>query len=229
MALGCQLPCRSGWPSAVRGVGPALSVFGVNGVLADPVLSLINGTGATVGSNDDWGSAANAAQITAAAARVGAFALPPNGRDSALLTPLGAGSYTAQVTGKGAEEMAEHREIFREGAAKNGLAKEKADEIFDLMEKFAGYGFNKSHAAAYALLSYHTAYLKVHFPAEFMAANLSLAMDDTDKIKVLVEDATASYFPEFKQATLAMVRAQGGIVGWTAGAEQVLAGVTGNG
>jgi hypothetical protein len=89
-------------PLLVRGVGPALSVFGVNGVLADPVLSLINGTGATVGSNDDWGSAANAAQITAAAARVGAFALPPNGRDSALLTPLGAGSYTAQVTGKGA-------------------------------------------------------------------------------------------------------------------------------
>ncbi|MFM8246269.1 MAG: DNA polymerase III subunit alpha, partial [Burkholderiaceae bacterium] len=88
------------------------------------------------------------------------------------------------------EEMAEHREIFREGAAKNGLAEDKADEIFDLMEKFAGYGFNKSHAAAYALLSYHTAYLKVHFPAEFMAANLSLAMDDTDKIKVLVEDAT---------------------------------------
>jgi DNA polymerase-3 subunit alpha len=89
------------------------------------------------------------------------------------------------------EEMAEHREIFREGAAKNGLAKEKADEIFDLMEKFAGYGFNKSHAAAYALLSYHTAYLKVHFPAEFMAANLSLAMDDTDKVKILVEDATS--------------------------------------
>jgi DNA polymerase-3 subunit alpha len=89
------------------------------------------------------------------------------------------------------EEMAEHREIFREGAAKNGLAIEKADEIFDLMEKFAGYGFNKSHAAAYALLSYHTAYLKVHFPAEFMAANLSLAMDDTDKIKILVEDATS--------------------------------------
>jgi DNA polymerase-3 subunit alpha len=89
------------------------------------------------------------------------------------------------------EEMAEHREIFREGAAKNGLTEAKADEIFDLMEKFAGYGFNKSHAAAYALLSYHTAYLKVHFPAEFMAANLSLAMDDTDKIKILVEDATS--------------------------------------
>ncbi len=87
------------------------------------------------------------------------------------------------------EEMAEHRLIFREGAAKNGLSEQKADEIFDLMEKFAGYGFNKSHAAAYALLSYYTAYLKEHHPAAFMAANLSLAMDDTDKVKILVEDA----------------------------------------
>ena len=90
---------------------------------------------------------------------------------------------------KKAEEMAEHRQIFRDGAAKDGLPQAKADEIFDLMEKFAGYGFNKSHAAAYALLSYHTAYLKAHHPAAFMAANLSLAMDDTDKIKILVEDA----------------------------------------
>ena len=90
---------------------------------------------------------------------------------------------------KKAEEMAEHRQIFRDGAAKDGLSNDKADEIFDLMEKFAGYGFNKSHAAAYALLSYHTAYLKAHHPAAFMAANLSLAMDDTDKIKILVEDA----------------------------------------
>ncbi|TFW31946.1 DNA polymerase III subunit alpha [Massilia horti] len=87
------------------------------------------------------------------------------------------------------EEMAEHRLIFREGAAKGGLTQEKADEIFDLMEKFAGYGFNKSHAAAYALLSYHTAYLKVHHTAAFMAANMSLAMEDTDKIKILVEDS----------------------------------------
>jgi DNA polymerase III subunit alpha len=90
---------------------------------------------------------------------------------------------------KKAEEMAEHREIFRAGAAKDGLSTAKADEIFDLMEKFAGYGFNKSHAAAYALLSYHTAYLKVHHTAAFMAANMSLAMEDTDKIKILVEDA----------------------------------------
>ena len=90
---------------------------------------------------------------------------------------------------KKAEEMAKHRELFREGAARNGLGQEKADEIFDLMEKFAGYGFNKSHAAAYALLSYYTAYLKAHHPAAFMAANMSLAMDDTDKVKILVEDA----------------------------------------
>ncbi|WP_409030910.1 DNA polymerase III subunit alpha [Janthinobacterium sp. CG_23.3] len=90
---------------------------------------------------------------------------------------------------KKAEEMAEHRQIFRDGAAKDGLTEQKADEIFDLMEKFAGYGFNKSHAAAYALLSYHTAYLKAHHTAAFIAANLSLAMDDTDKIKILVEDA----------------------------------------
>ncbi|MFL9871178.1 DNA polymerase III subunit alpha [Paraburkholderia megapolitana] len=86
------------------------------------------------------------------------------------------------------EEMAKHRELFREGAATNGLTGEKADEIFDLMEKFAGYGFNKSHAAAYALLAYHTAWLKAHHPAEFMAANMSLAMDDTDKVKILFED-----------------------------------------
>ena len=90
---------------------------------------------------------------------------------------------------KKAEEMAEHREIFRAGAAKDGLTAQKADEIFDLMEKFAGYGFNKSHAAAYALLSYHTAYLKAHHPAAFMAANMSLAMEDTEKVKILVEDS----------------------------------------
>jgi len=90
---------------------------------------------------------------------------------------------------KKAEEMAEHREIFRKGAAEGGLTVEKADEIFDLMEKFAGYGFNKSHAAAYAVLSYHTAYLKHHHTAAFMAANMSLTMDDTEKVKILVEDA----------------------------------------
>jgi DNA polymerase-3 subunit alpha len=90
---------------------------------------------------------------------------------------------------KKAEEMAKHRAIFRAGAARQGIGEAKADEVFDLMEKFAGYGFNKSHAAAYSLLAYHTAWLKVHHPAEFFAANMSIEMDDADKLRVLVQDA----------------------------------------
>ncbi len=91
---------------------------------------------------------------------------------------------------KKAEEMAEHREKFRAGAlATHGIPQDKADEVFDLMEKFAGYGFNKSHAAAYSLLAYHTAWLKVHYTAEFFCANMTVEMDDTDKLKVLWEDA----------------------------------------
>ncbi|WP_395699647.1 DNA polymerase III subunit alpha [Aquabacterium sp.] len=90
---------------------------------------------------------------------------------------------------KKAEEMAKHRAIFREGAAKKGISEQTADEVFDLMEKFAGYGFNKSHAAAYSLLAYHTAWLKVHYTAEFYAANMTIEMDDTDKLKVLLNDA----------------------------------------
>ncbi len=90
---------------------------------------------------------------------------------------------------KDADEMARHRQIFRDGAAKNSISEEKADEIFDLMEKFAGYGFNKSHAAAYSLLAYHTGWLKVHYTAEFFCANMTVEMDDTDKLKVLFEDA----------------------------------------
>lgn len=89
------------------------------------------------------------------------------------------------------EEMAKHRVTFAEGAAKQGIPEPKANEIFDLMEKFAGYGFNKSHAAAYALLAYHTAYLKVHYLAEFTAANMSVALDDTDKLKIFHDDAVA--------------------------------------
>jgi DNA polymerase-3 subunit alpha len=87
------------------------------------------------------------------------------------------------------EEMVAHRATFAEGAAKKGIPEPKANEIFDLMEKFAGYGFNKSHAAAYALLAYHTAYLKVHYLAEFTAANMSVALDDTDKLKIFHDDA----------------------------------------
>ena len=93
---------------------------------------------------------------------------------------------------KKVEEMAQQRTLFRDGAKKNGLSETKADEVFDLMEKFAGYGFNKSHAAAYALLAYQTAYLKAHFPAAFMAANLSAAMDDTDKVQALYEDTVTN-------------------------------------
>jgi DNA polymerase III subunit alpha len=90
---------------------------------------------------------------------------------------------------KNAEEMAKQRSIFREGAAKNNITPPKADEIFDLMEKFAGYGFNKSHAAAYSLLAYHTGWLKRHFTAEFFCANMTIEMDNTDKLKALFEDA----------------------------------------
>jgi len=87
------------------------------------------------------------------------------------------------------EEMDAQRAIFRKGAGEGGLSEEKADEVFDLMEKFAGYGFNKSHSAAYALLAYHTAWLKVHYTAEFFAANMTVEMDDTDKLKILFGDA----------------------------------------
>ncbi len=99
---------------------------------------------------------------------------------------------------KKAEEMAEHREIFRKGAAVNGIDQGKADEIFDLMEKFAGYGFNKSHAAAYSLLAYHTGWLKVHYTAEFFCANMTVEMDDTDKLKVLFEDAQKNFGISFE-------------------------------
>jgi DNA polymerase III subunit alpha len=93
---------------------------------------------------------------------------------------------------KDAKEMAQQREIFLAGAEKNGMARGKANALFDLMEKFAGYGFNKSHAAAYALVAYQTAYLKAHTPAAFMAANLSAIMDDTDKVHQFHEDALAN-------------------------------------
>ncbi len=90
------------------------------------------------------------------------------------------------------EEMAQQRDIFVAGAEKNGLARGKATQVFDLMEKFAGYGFNRSHAAAYALLAYQTAYMKAHHAAAFLAANLSAVMDDTDKVRLLHEDGVAN-------------------------------------
>ena len=93
---------------------------------------------------------------------------------------------------KKAEEMDAQREIFVAGAEKNGVPRGKATQLFNLMEKFAGYGFNKSHAAAYALLAYHTAYMKAHHNAAFMAANLSAVMDDTDKVRAFRDDAVAN-------------------------------------
>ena len=87
------------------------------------------------------------------------------------------------------EEMAKQRALFRDGAAKNGVSQAEADKVFDLMEKFSGYGFNKSHAAAYVLLAYHTAWLKVHCKAEFYAANMTIEQDDTDKLELLLKDA----------------------------------------
>lgn len=86
------------------------------------------------------------------------------------------------------EEMAKQRSVFKEGAEKQGINGELSMKIFDLVEKFAGYGFNKSHSAAYALVSYQTLWLKTHFPAEFMAAVMTADMDNTDKIVGLVDE-----------------------------------------
>ncbi|MCF6434575.1 DNA polymerase III subunit alpha [Pseudoalteromonas sp. MMG022] len=86
------------------------------------------------------------------------------------------------------EEMAKQRSTFEEGAIANGVDGELAMKIFDLVEKFAGYGFNKSHSAAYALVSYQTLWMKTHYPAEFMAAVMSADMDNTDKIVTLVDE-----------------------------------------
>jgi DNA polymerase-3 subunit alpha len=93
---------------------------------------------------------------------------------------------------KKAEEMAQQRSIFVSGAVARGVREQLAVYIFDLMEKFAGYGFNKSHSAAYALLSYQTAYLKAHYPAQFMAAVLSADMEHTDKVVTLIKECADS-------------------------------------
>ena len=90
------------------------------------------------------------------------------------------------------EEMAKQRAIFLEGADKRGVEKALAERLFDLMEKFAEYGFNKSHSAAYALVAYHTAWLKAYYPAEFMAATMSSELSDTDKVRVFIEDCLAN-------------------------------------
>ncbi|MHB8423630.1 MAG: DNA polymerase III subunit alpha [Gammaproteobacteria bacterium] len=92
---------------------------------------------------------------------------------------------------KKAEEMAQQRDVFVKGALQRGVNQRLAMHIFDLMEKFAGYGFNKSHSVAYALLAYQTAWLKAHYPAAFMAAVLSSDMDHTDKVVTLIDECRA--------------------------------------
>jgi len=102
---------------------------------------------------------------------------------------LGAADLLRQAMGKKkSEEMAEQRVIFTRGAEAKGVAIQLANQIFDLMEKFAGYGFNRSHSAAYALVSYQTAWLKAHYPAEFMAAVLSSDMEHTEKVILFLEE-----------------------------------------
>jgi DNA polymerase-3 subunit alpha len=102
---------------------------------------------------------------------------------------LGAADLLRRAMGKKKpEEMAKQRSIFIEGSKNNQINEATANAIFDLMEKFAGYGFNKSHSAAYALLAYQTAYLKAHYPAAFMAAVLSSDMDNTDKIVGFIDE-----------------------------------------
>ena len=102
---------------------------------------------------------------------------------------LGAADLLRRAMGKKKpEEMAEQRVIFTEGCHSRGIDEKQSARIFDLMEKFAGYGFNKSHSAAYALVAYRTAWLKAHYPAAFMAAVLSSDMDNTDKIVTLLEE-----------------------------------------
>jgi len=96
---------------------------------------------------------------------------------------------------KKAEEMAKQRDDFMAGASARGIDAGQAGAIFDLMEKFAGYGFNKSHSAAYALVSYQTAWLKCHYPAYFMAAVLSADMQNTDKIVTLIEECRNMHLP----------------------------------
>ncbi|MGE6650981.1 DNA polymerase III subunit alpha [Shewanella colwelliana] len=93
------------------------------------------------------------------------------------------------------EEMAKQRSIFKEGAVNNGVDGDLSMKIFDLVEKFAGYGFNKSHSAAYALVSYQTLWLKTHYPSEFMAAVMSADMDNTDKIVTLVDECERMGLP----------------------------------
>jgi DNA polymerase-3 subunit alpha len=109
-------------------------------------------------------------------------------RELASYTLGGADLLRRAMGKKKADEMAQQRSVFVSGAEKNGVDSDTANYIFDLVDKFSGYGFNKSHSAAYALVAYQTAWLKAHHPAAFMAAVLSSDMDNTDKVVVLIEE-----------------------------------------
>ena len=105
---------------------------------------------------------------------------------------LGQADILRKAMGKKIPEVMEsQRQAFIDGAKKNQKISRVAEELWDQIETFAGYGFNKSHSAAYALISYQTAWLKSHYPSQFMASALSSELDDTDKIKVLIDDASS--------------------------------------
>ncbi len=120
------------------------------------------------------------------------------------------------------EEMEKQRAIFTDGAVANGVEARTATYIFDLMEKFAGYGFNKSHSAGYALISYQTAWLKAHYPAEFMAAVLSADMDNTDKVVTLIDDCRGLELeirpPDINRSAYQFTARRGGVIYYGLGA-----------
>ena len=113
------------------------------------------------------------------------------------------------------KEMVSQRAVFMKGAEKNGIHPERATFIFDLMEKFAGYGFNKSHSAAYALISYQTAWLKAHFPKEFLAATLTCDMLNTDKLIPFIRECAdrgiSVWPPDINRSDAGFIVAEGGI------------------
>ena len=123
-------------------------------------------------------------QVTAAANRLAGYSL---GQSDLLRRAMGK---------KDKEKMAKERANFIEGCARtNKIPEKKANAIFDLLEKFAGYGFNKSHSAAYGMISYQTAYLKANYPVEFMAGLLSNEINNTDKISVFVGECKRMGIP----------------------------------
>lgn len=136
---------------------------------------------------------------------------------------LGSADLLRRAMGKKkVEEMAQQRAVFVKGAIRNDVSEQNAILLFNLMEKFAGYGFNKSHAAAYALIAYQTAYLKAHYPAELLAACLSADMDDTDKVNVFYEDCRLNGItllpPDINQSVYRFVPVDGRTIRYGLGA-----------